>query len=809
MVLLSLSMLPCRGESVLAPAREASIKKQVDSVMSKLSPREKIAQLMIIEYCSSDHPKKKLIQNTLVKKEKIGGIIIMNDILIPATKRLNEFHKMATVPLLVTIDGEWGASMRYKEIPPFPRQMQLGALGSDSLVYKMGYAIGKECQDLNIHVNFAPDIDINNNPDNPAINTRSFGEDKDKVARYGTAYMQGMKEAGIYGSAKHFPGHGDTNVDSHKALPVLPFSLGRLDSLELYPFRYLIDKEVDMVMVGHLEVPALDPSGTPASISKPIITDFLRNTLGYKGIVITDALNMHGVSKVLEKKMIPLEAYKAGVDILLMPEDVENSISEIEKALKRGEITMASLNDRVRKVLTLKAQAGLFSRSYNPLVNLQTIKKKVIKDENKALITDLAKHSMTLVTNKPLRDSRDNEKALPVENIKDKKIAYVGYAAEKFGSDFATVLLRYAPVDTIILRSPVSMDTLVQVKEQLKGYDLIILGINNTDSRPQLNFGLDSVQIPFLTSWAAEQDMVAVYFGSPYALNKIQDYENFKALVIAYTNTLGNNYAAAQLVFGGIRAQGVLPVGAGAFKQGTGQTTEKKTRAELAVGLSGTSYKIENGMVIGEYIVNRQNDTIAYYTPIAMKEISPLLTTLPMLGKMIDRGAIRTTSFLGQIVDLPMHKHDKILISDLLMQRSGLPPVMGEVTEEQVMNLNINPARPLQFSEANLFYLNKILQTEYPPYQLQSAIEDLFASLGMYNTSVSGDGMEMNVITTLDDLSKFINMIMAGGEYGGIRYFSADTAGFLNLLITYYSINSDGFMIVRDSNANRVSFLYR
>lgn len=261
----------------------------------------------------------------------------MNDPLDGAIKRLNEFHAMAKTPLLVTIDGEWGLSMRFDEIPVFPRQMQLGALSSDSLVYEVGKAFGEECNKLNIHVDFAPDIDINNNINNPVINTRSFGEDREKVAKYGIALSKGMASMNVAGSAKHFPGHGDTDVDSHKGLPVLNFTKSRLDSLELYPFRQLIANGVDMVMVGHLEVKALDETGTISSISRRIVTDLLRNEYGYDGIICTDALGMDGVAKAsgLDQAHVALEAYKAGVDILLMPEDVENTLDLISNAMKR------------------------------------------------------------------------------------------------------------------------------------------------------------------------------------------------------------------------------------------------------------------------------------------------------------------------------------------------------------------------------------------------------------------------------------------------------------------------------------------
>ncbi len=589
------------------------INKKVDSVLATLTDREKIAQLMIIVYSSRSTDAQKAIQNELIANEKIGGVIVMHDKVTLAVERTNQMHALASIPLLVTIDGEWGASMRFKEIPEFPRQMQLGALAADSLVYQMGYRIGEECSDLNIHVNFAPDIDINNNPDNPVINMRSFGEDREKVAQYGVAFLKGMNDAGVYGSIKHFPGHGDTDVDSHKALPVLTFPLSRLDSLELYPFKQMIAGNADMVMVGHLEVPALDPSGTPASISKVIVTDYLRNTLGYNGIIITDALNMKGVSERLEKKLIPLEAYKAGVDILLMPEDVKASITEIEKALKKGVITRESLDERVRKMLELKVRAGMFEHSYNPIIDTAAIVRRVIKNENKQFVSTVAKHSLTVVSNNRLDNG---EYALPIKGLQGKKIAYLGYGAEKFGKECAEQLNRYAKVDTIILRSPVKTDDLLKAKEQLKDYDLVLLGMNNTDVRPQFNFGIDSTQMPIITDWAKEKDLIALYMGSPYALNKIDGYENFKAFVIGYSNTQANNEAMAQLVFGAIPAIGVLPVSTDDFEYGSSVIIPKTIRPEIVYHSNDSTYRMERGKVYGNHIVASNGDTLTTSAPI-------------------------------------------------------------------------------------------------------------------------------------------------------------------------------------------------
>lgn len=591
------------------------VEKRVDSVMQTLSTREKIAQLMIIEYYSEDTPEDKAKQDFLVSKENVGGLILMWDVLPDGVLRTNELHRLAKTPLLVTIDAEWGMSMRYRQLPVFPRQMQLGAISSEELVYETGYMIGKECREYNFHVNYASDIDVNNNSENPVINTRAFGEDKEKVARFGAAFMKGMNAAGVYGSAKHFPGHGDTNVDSHKALPTLDFSYERLDSLELYPFKHLIEENADMIMVAHLSIPALDSTGVPASISKPIVTGLLKEKLGYKGIVITDALNMKGVSETLEKKKIALEAYKAGVDILLMPEEVSNSITEIENALKSGEITIESLNERVRKVLTLKAKAGLFEKDYNPIVDIESWGGRYVKEENRSFIYKLAKESMTLVTN---YKGTDGEPVLPIKSLKGKKIAYLGYDAERNGKECARVLMRFADVDTLILRGPVKERDLKSAKERLKGYDLIILGINNTDARPQFNFGIDSTQMKFITDWAKEQDMVAMFLGNGYVLNKLKDYNNFKAFIIGYLNSLENVEAIAQIIFGAVPAKGVLPVTSGEFNAGESVLLSELIRPEYVYHSADSTYRMVEGKIYGNHLVNCSGDTLWYNDEIKM-----------------------------------------------------------------------------------------------------------------------------------------------------------------------------------------------
>ncbi len=687
---------------------EEKVQRTVDSVFRKLSTREKIAQIMIIEFSSKDSRKTQQMQHRLIKKEKIGGLIPMNDVLVPAMKRMNQLNKLAKIPMLITLDGEWGANMRWKEIPPFPRQMQLGALSSDSLVYKMGYLLGKEHRALKIQVNFAPDIDINNNPSNPAINTRSFGEDKEKVAQYGIALMQGMKDAGVAGSAKHFPGHGDTDVDSHLSLPVLPFPYQRLDSLEMYPFKHLIAAGVDMVMVGHLNVPALDPSGTPSSISKKIVTELLREKLGFNGIICTDALNMYGVAKEsgLEKKDIPLAAYKAGADILLMPEDVEASIDVIENALKRGEITKESLNRKVKKILELKARLGVFEKGYSPYVELEGLEQRVIVDENLKLMQQLAKNSMTVMFN-------DNSEGygIPVQ-FEGKKVAYVGYKNPVLGREFAAVANKYGDVDTVILQSDAGFAALREARNKLRNHDLIIFGFNETDQRPHKGYGINPENISFITDWAKEQPMIAVYQGSPYAFAKIPGYRNFTALVLAYSPNQANNFAAAQVVFGGIPAIGVLPVSAADYSVGHSIVIPNSVREEY-FNFIGTEQEAAENEVL-------KLDTKA----------SALISVFPQAYELIACGKASANEFGS--------------------------------------HLNANP------TAEDIEAVSEVINKYSHHSTIAERVAAVFVKCGMRHTSYSA--INGKVTTTKGDLMKFKFMLNNKGQYAGQKVLSPAAA---------------------------------
>ena len=555
----------------------ARMERQVERTLKKMTTREKVAQLIVSQtdsyIFSEGHA---LMTDTLVGIEGIGGLLIIQDSLPRFLTRMNQLQEMSKIPLLVSIDGEWGPSMRFSEYPFFPQQMQLGALPSDSLIYEMGLAVAEQCKMANIHINYAPVVDINVNPKNPVIHARSFGENRDKVTTNGRAYMKGMQDGGIIACSKHFPGHGDTEVDSHKGLPVLPFSRERLDSLELYPFRDQIKHGVEMVMMGHLHIPALDSA--VSSISYPIVTGLLREEMGFDGIIVTDALTMKGVSENMESPEIALAAYKAGVDILLKPGDIIASIDRLEEAMNSGECDIEDLNERVRKTLRMKARFGMLERNYNPIVDTTNISERVKKPEHIALIQEMAEQSMTLVDNKA--------GLLPLDM--NKKIAYVAYNAKhipmlrEYGDieglsgynpetgmvDSTTLMYQHllkealkqeGEVHYFALDKKSSDKEIAKVCAQLADYDVVILACHDPRGRSRKDL-IAQEHITVMEGLVKKHQPILVHYGSPYGLSDLPWRNHLSGVLVAYKDSESNQKAAAKVLTGEIEAVGVLPV---------------------------------------------------------------------------------------------------------------------------------------------------------------------------------------------------------------------------------------------------------
>ena len=552
------------------------LERQVERTLKKMSTREKVAQLMVSQtdsYIFSD--KHALLTDTLVGIEGIGGLLIIQDSLPRYLNRMNELQAMSKVPMLVSIDGEWGPSMRFGEFPFFPQQMQLGALSDDSLIYEMGLAVAEQCEMVNIHINYAPVVDININPKNPVIHARSFGEDRDKVTQFARAYMQGMQDGGIVACSKHFPGHGDTEVDSHKGLPVLPFSRERLDSMELYPFRDQIKEGVKMVMMGHLHIPALDSA--VSSISYPIVTGLLKEELGFDGVVVTDALTMKGVSENMESADIALAAYKAGVDILLKPGDIIASIDRLEEAMESGECDIEDLNNRVRKVLRMKAEFGMLDRGYSAHVDTTDISNRVKKEAHIALTRELSEKTMTLVDNKagmiPLDASKRiayvayNAKHIPLHREYGDIEGLSGYNPATGMVDSTTMMYQHllkngngkGEVHYFTLDKKSSKADIVAVEKHLKDYDVVILACHDPRGRSRKDL-IHADHMDVLGKLVKKHHPILVHFGSPYGLAELPWMEELGGVLVGYQDSENNQRAAAKVLTGEIEAQGVLPV---------------------------------------------------------------------------------------------------------------------------------------------------------------------------------------------------------------------------------------------------------
>lgn len=758
----------------------------VDDILSKMSTREKIAQLFIVAFSSDPDNENTIEALNLVKKERVGGVIIMNSALTPGVEMINLLQSHSKIPLLVTLDGEWGASMRFDSVMAFPRQMQLGALKSDSLIYKMGYAIGEQTKRLGIDINYAPSIDINNNPTNPVINTRSFGEDRELVAKYGVAYMRGMQDAGVPGSAKHFPGHGDTDTDSHHALPLISFSKDRLDSLELYPFKKLIEAGVDMVMVAHLQIPSLDSSGRPSSISHPIVSDLLRRELEYNGLIITDALNMKGVSTFMAPEYLPLEAYKAGSDLILMPENVEKALDIMERAVKKSEISMHSLNIRAKKMLMLKMKIGTLLK--REIVSTEKLYEHLNKEEYNSLITSISENSITLLENR--------ENNLPIKNLKEQKIGYLSLGGDKHGKEFANSLLNYSFIDTVVLRGEYKKTEVQEALLEFERNNHTIIALHNTDARPQKEFGIDLEEMKLISDFAKSNKATLVYFGNPLAIPFLEGHKNFASLIVAYQNIIQNNIAAAHLIFGATAATGRLSVTAGEYSNGYSKQTEGGLRVRCGVPLA-LSYNYEsleksinsiisNDIDRGNYsgaqlilinekdiILNNSYGDITTEDRLPLNRIEGAMTLLPSAMLLREKGLLSLEEF-----------DRDVLISDLIMHRH-LP--YGKVSGEP------------EFSADNNRRIKKVIEQRANSSVAQFVEEQLYSKLGIWNYHFENEHLYSNA----NEIAKLISLVFAKGQYGGEEIMSAKTADYISLFLQYHSSSPEGSLIWIDAQKRR------
>lgn len=534
-----------------------------DSLLLTLSDDERITQLfMVAAYSNKGKVESDKISN-LVSKYQIGGIIFFQGEPGKQAELTNWYQSLAKIPLWIGMDAEIGLGARLKQTIKYPRQIMLGAIQDNELIFQLGKQIGIECRRLGVHVNFSPVMDVNNNPGNPVINSRSFGEDRYNVTNKSYAFASGMQKSGIIAVGKHFPGHGDTETDSHFDLPIVDHPIERLDSVELFPFRRLIKSGLGGIMVSHLHVPALDSLQKVATLSQPIVSNLLKDEMGFKGLVFTDALNMQGIRKFYPKGVVDAKALVAGNDVLLFTEDVPVAIKEIKRALKSGELTWDQINEKCLKIL--KAKYWLNLNEYKK-IDRNKLWSGLNTQQGFLLRRKLTEQAITLVKN-------DND-LLPLKRLDTLRIASVAMGVS-IRNRFQEYLGRYTDIDFFQIEKNASIENYFQLVKKLDKYNLIIVSKHNSDMRATKKFGITNQTIEFLSELSKNKKVIFDLFANPYGLNLYEGTDRLKGILVSYEDKRETQMASAQIIFGGLGAKGRLPVTVNArFPVGTGFETK-------------------------------------------------------------------------------------------------------------------------------------------------------------------------------------------------------------------------------------------
>jgi beta-glucosidase-like glycosyl hydrolase/CubicO group peptidase (beta-lactamase class C family) len=647
---------------------EDAQQKWVNKVYESMSLTEKVGQLYMVQVMSNqdEASKKKIIE--LIKEHHIGGVIYSNGGPVRQAKLDNELQALSKIPMLVGMDAEWGLSMRLDSTYAFPWNMTLGAIENNKLIEKTGKHIGEHCKRLGVHFNFAPVVDINTNPKNPIIGNRSFGEDRDNVSEKASAFMKGMQSAGVLANAKHFPGHGDTDSDSHKTLPTIGFNEKRIDSIELYPYKKLINEGLSSVMVAHLNVPSLETrEGYPSSLSKNIVTNILKDKLGFEGLIFTDALTMKGAADFNETGEIDLAAFMAGNDVMLMSEDVALGVEKIKNAYYDGFITEERLQHSVKKILKAKYKVGL--NHYKP-IEIHNLVKDLNRLEDDVLYEELMENAITVVKNK--------SDFLPIRDLEKKDIAYV-QMGDADGSVFFEELQKYARIHEI------KSDSLSGLLNQLQAYNTVIIGFHRSNDNPWKDHKFSNEEITWITEIAKTNLVILDLFVKPYALIDFHSILNIESVIVSYQNSNIAQQKSAQLIFGAIPSKGVLPVSLGTFfKAGYGIENNDIKRLAYSVperfGMSSLKLKkvdsvaqmaVDSMMTPGIQLLIARKGTVIYNKNFGkhtyngnekvsfddvydVASLTKIIATLPLLMRLEEAGVVSMNSKLSEL--LPEYK---------------------------------------------------------------------------------------------------------------------------------------------------------
>lgn len=725
-MILRKSMLSLLLTLLLAQSHAQQASAWADSVLKSLTPEEKIAQLIMVRLSSIDLRTRIVsFYDTTVERDiqkfNIGGICLFQGAPVKQAALINKFQAMAKTPILMAIDGETGVGMRLDSVVPLPKMMMLGALRDSSIAFRYGQWVAAQCKQLGLQINFAPVADVNNNPNNPVINDRSFGENKEKVATMAVQYMLGMKSGGIMGSAKHFPGHGDVDVDSHLSMPMISKSREQLNNLELYPFRRLFDAGVGSAMVGHLFIPVIDSNANRASsISPKIVTGLLRDEMGFKGLTFTDALEMKGVAEAFPNGGAGVESLVAGNDMLCLPGDVETVINKVKEAIAANRISWQDVEAHARKILMAKYESGL--TKWKP-VSLERLTER-LNAESDALKKEVAEKAITLA-------KYDDKKSFPITGMMGDgnwekagaKIALLDVAKNR-NTAFALAMRRQYNADVFMFDHGMTAQQADSLYSIIKGYDQVMMAIHELPRYPANNFNMSAASVELINRIGNNHASNLFIFGNPYAA---KSFCGLKNIIIGYDDDPITQETGARMLAGEISPEGQLPVticealpaGKGEIVLTNKATTQKNTAVNASKRFASDDFqskipgidavindainrKAMPGAALlvlkdGKLVLEKTYGNLSYNSPEKvsqetvwdMASVTKICATTLSVMKLYDEGKIELNKTLGDY--LPWVKgtnKEKLVIRDILLHEAGLKawiPFYKEIADSVTM----------------------------------------------------------------------------------------------------------------------------
>lgn len=661
----------------------------VDSVFRSQSFEERLGQLfMVAAYSNKDNRHTEEIAK-LIREQHLGGLIFFQGGPVRQANLTNYYQSISQVPLFIAMDAEWGINMRLDSVITFPKAMTLGALHQEELIYEMGKEMARQFKELGMHINFAPVVDVNSNPNNPVIGYRAFGEEKRLVAKKSVAYMKGLQDHGVIANAKHFPGHGDTESDSHYTLPVIKHSENRIKDIDLYPYRELIDQDLMSVMVAHLHIPSMDSERNKATtLSKYVVSDLLKNQMNFNGLVFTDALNMKGVSSFYKPGEVDVMALLAGNDVLVYSQDVPKAKAMILQAIEEGKITKEEVDDRIRKILKAKYWAGLHD---NKKINTHKLLERLNSPSTELLVEKLYSESVTVVSNK------DN--FLPVKHLDLRNFASLIIGGN--GEVFQEKLGKYAKFTHLSIPKAADASTLAATEKKLEEANTLVVGIMGVTNSPNRNFGINDSDINFIKKLSREKTVITVLFGNAYAAKNITGMPH---TILAFENNEFTQRAVPEIIFGGRDAFGMLPVsvsedlriGSGGYLAGLGRLSYSIPESqgfdrdkladidkvmEVAIAKKafpgGVVLVAKSGQVVFEkayghfdYAKSRKVTTETVYD---LASITKVLATTQAVMFLASRKLIDMDKPIGQYVpELRNTNKGNLILKDILAHEAGL-----------------------------------------------------------------------------------------------------------------------------------------